>query len=65
MNTKSMASIRLEEGRVEQEVPPQVEQVPQGAQVHQVTIVEGGNDDPVVSPEFSNRDIRVDLLALV
>ena len=42
MNTRRMASRRLEEERVNKEVPPQVEQVPQGSQG-----VQGARDSQV------------------
>ena len=47
-----------------EEIPPQVEQVPLGSKVHQVPIVEGGNDVLVAPPELSNSDIKEALLAL-
>ena len=55
------------------EIPPKVEQDkqgPQGSQGYQgvhgdhVPILEGGNNVPVVAPEFSNSDIREAMLVL-
>ena len=76
MNTRRMAARRLEEERVNEEVPPQVEkveQVPQGGQGIQgdqnsqvtpkgdpITNVEGG----IEVPKMSNRDIREALIAI-
>ena len=63
-----MASRRLEEERMNEEIPPQVEQVPQdgqgvqGAQVppqgDDIPNVEGGNEVPVVHSDLTNQDIR-------
>ncbi|TMW95587.1 hypothetical protein EJD97_008631 [Solanum chilense] len=64
MNTRRMTARRLEEGKVNEEIPPQVEQVLQGARNTQVPIVEGGNDVPVVPLEMTNGEIRETLLAL-
>ena len=64
MNTRRTSDRRVEEKDVQEEIPPQVEevkQVPQDAQGDQVPNVEGGNDDPL---ELSNRDIREALIAL-
>ena len=57
MNTRKKPARRVEDNEVQEEIPPQVEdvkQVPQGAQGDQVPIV-GEVNDP---PELSNRDIR-------
>ena len=54
---------RVEENEVQEEIPPQVEDVepvPQGAQCDQVPIMGGGDD----VPELSDRDIREAFLAL-
>ena len=59
-----MSARRLEEGRVDEEVPPQVEQVPQGAQGDQIPIVGRGNDVSVVPPEMTNGDTREALITL-
>ncbi|TMW93482.1 hypothetical protein EJD97_011599 [Solanum chilense] len=64
MNTRRTLSRRVDENDVHEEVPPQVEQVPQGAQGDQVPIVGGGDDVSVVPPELSNSNIRETLLAL-
>ena len=61
MNTRRTLSRRVDENDVHEEVPPQVEQVPQG---DQVPIVGGGNDVSVVPPEFCNSNIREALLGL-
>ena len=58
---RRILSRRVDENDVHEEVPPQVEQVPQG---DQVPIVGGGNDVSVVPPEFCNSNIRESLLAL-
>ena len=67
MNTRRTPVRIVKENDVHEKIPPQVEQVPQGAQVppqgDQVSIVEGGNDFSVVPPDLS-RDIREALLAL-
>ena len=49
---------------VQEEIPPQVEEVEQVPQGDQVPFLGGGNDVPVVAPELSNSDIRDTLLAL-
>ncbi|TMX05787.1 hypothetical protein EJD97_024853 [Solanum chilense] len=67
MNTRRSPARRVEENEVQEEIPPQVEEVeiiPQSAQSDQVPIVEGGNDVPVVPLELTNREIREALLAL-
>ena len=51
MNTMRMTTRRLEEGKENEEIPPQVEQVLQGTQVAEVEkapIVGGGNKVLVV-----------------
>ncbi|TMX02342.1 hypothetical protein EJD97_021900 [Solanum chilense] len=60
MNTRRTVARRVEEKDVNDEKPPQVEQVPQG---DKVLIVEGGNNIPMVPPELTNRDIREVLLS--
>ncbi|TMX05337.1 hypothetical protein EJD97_024185, partial [Solanum chilense] len=71
MNTKRMASTKLDEGRVNEEVPPQVKQVlqgtqrAQGAQGVQLPIRGQGNEVIVVPPEMTNREIRDALLTFV
>ncbi|TMW89911.1 hypothetical protein EJD97_016460 [Solanum chilense] len=71
MNTRRTSARILEENDVNEEIPPQVEQVIQGdqaAQVYQgdqVPIVGGGNDVLVVPPKMTNGDIREALLTLV
>ena len=60
MNTRRILVKKVEENDGQEEIPPQVEeveQVPQGAQVYQVSIVGGGDDDP---PKLSYWDIRED-----
>ena len=65
-----MAARMLEEERMNEEIPPQVEQVPQdgkgfkGAQGGQVSPqgdripnVEGGNEVPVVHSDLTNQEI--------
>ena len=51
-----------------EEIPPQLEKFPQGAQVplqgDQVLIVEGVNDASVVSLELTSKEIREALLPL-
>ncbi|TMW81050.1 hypothetical protein EJD97_012431 [Solanum chilense] len=68
MNTRRMASKRFEEGRVNEEVPPQVEKVIQGSQIPaqgvQVTIGGEGNEVRLVPPEMTNGEIREALLDL-
>ncbi|XP_015087016.1 uncharacterized protein LOC107030146 [Solanum pennellii] len=68
MNTRRTPDRRVEKNDVHEEIPPQVEQVPQGDQVppqgDQVPIVEGGNDVPIVPPELSIRDIREALFSV-
>ncbi|TMW86493.1 hypothetical protein EJD97_021303 [Solanum chilense] len=76
MNTTRMDARRLEEGRVNKNIPPQVEKVEkvlkgaqrcQGAQSSrnaQVPIVEEGDDVLVVPPEMTNREIRESLITL-
>ena len=58
---------RIEENDLQEESPPQVEQVeyvPQSCQGDQIPIVGGGYYVPVVPPELSNSDIKEALLAL-
>ena len=73
MTTRRMAAKRLEEGRVNVEIHPQVEQVLQGvegdqgarrARNAQVPIVEGGNDVLVVPSKLTDREIREVVLVL-
>ena len=59
-----MTSKRLEEGGVDEEFPPQVQQVKQGAQDIQVPIERQGNEVLVVSLEMTNGEIREDLFTL-
>ena len=57
MNTKRTPTRRLYENEMQQEIPPQAQevlQVPEDALCDQVHIVAGADDDP----ELSNRDIR-------
>ena len=67
MNTRRMVVKRLGEERMIEEIPYQVEKVPQdgkgvqGSQGDHVPNMEGGNEYP---SELSNRDIREALLAL-
>ena len=73
MNTRRMAARRLEEERVNQDVPPKVEQVPQGGQGVQgskvppqgdnIPNVEGVNEVPVVHLKFTSQEIREALMA--
>ena len=71
-----MAGRRLEEERVNEEIPPQVkqvEQVPQGGQGVQgskvppqgdnIPNVEGVNEVPVVHLKFTSQEIREALMA--
>ena len=57
MNTRRTPARRFEKNDVHEDIPPQVEQVPQGdkgsqgVQDDEVSIVEGGNDVLVVPPE--------------
>ena len=60
MNTRRTPDRRVEENEIQEEIPPQVEEVEQGAQGDQVPIVGGSYD----LPELCNRDIREALLAL-
>ncbi|TMX03198.1 hypothetical protein EJD97_017733 [Solanum chilense] len=59
---------RLEEGRKDEEVPPQVEPVPEVVQVPPQSVIFPigcqGNEVPVVSPEMTNGEIREALLTL-
>ena len=73
MNTRRKPTRIVEENDVHGEIPPKVEQDkqgPQGSQGYQgvhgdhVPILEGGNNVPVVAPEFSNSDIREAMLVL-
>ena len=68
MNTRGMATRRLEEERVNEEVPPRVKHVQQGVQVppqgYHVRIVGEGNEVPVVPPKITIWDTRETLLAL-
>ena len=60
MNTRRILVKKVEENDGKEEIPPQVEeveQVPQGAQVYQFSIVGGGDDDP---PKLRYWDIRED-----
>ena len=52
MNTRRTPATRVKENDVHQEIPPQVEQVLQGAQGDQVPIVGGDNDVRVVPPRI-------------
>ena len=65
---RKTSSRRVEENDVNEEIPPQVEQVlqygqgVQGAQVppqgDDIPNVEGGNEVPVVHSDLTNQDIR-------
>ncbi|TMX03369.1 hypothetical protein EJD97_016770 [Solanum chilense] len=57
-----MATRRLKEEGVNDEVSPQVEKVPQG---EKVPILGKGNEVPVVPPDMTRGDIRETLHALV
>ena len=72
-----MAARRLEEERMNKEIPPQVEQVDKvpphvqgvkGSQVppqgNHIPNVEGGNEVSVVHPDLTNKEIREAFLAL-
>ena len=63
MYTRRMAARRLEDERVDEEIPPQVEQVHQGAQVVKVPIKDQRNEVEVVPPGM-NREIREALVSL-
>ena len=52
------------ERRVNEEIPPQVEQVLQGTQGVQDPIGGEGNDISVVPPNMTNGEIRETLIAL-
>lgn len=59
-----MAARRLEDGWVEQELPPQVEKTKQVSQGDQVLLGGQGNDASVVSLEITNGEIREVLLVI-
>ena len=67
MHARRTPARRVVENDVNEEIPPQVEKVLQGAQDvedDQVPIVGGGNEVPVVPPEMTNGEIRGALLIL-
>ena len=70
MITRRMVARRLEKGRVNEEIPPQVEEVQpvlqgdQGARGVQVPIGGQGNEVSVVPTEMTNGEIREAFLAL-
>ena len=47
-----------------EEILPQVEQVPPGAQVDQIRTVGGDNEVHVVPPDITNKEIRDPLVTL-
>ncbi|TMX04500.1 hypothetical protein EJD97_008041 [Solanum chilense] len=70
MNARTTPSRRVEEIEVNEEIPPQVEQVEkvhegaQGARNARVSIVEEGNDVPLVTWEMTYGEIKEALLIL-
>ena len=70
MNTRRTPDRRVEENDMNEEIPPPVEQVPQGDKGAQgsrdaeVPIVGDGNDVPVVPPEMTSGEIREAFLIL-
>ena len=50
MNTRRMVSIRLEEGRENEDIPPLVEKVDKGSNGDQFHIMGGSNDIPLDPP---------------
>ncbi|TMW97372.1 hypothetical protein EJD97_005671, partial [Solanum chilense] len=61
---RRMVARRLEEGRVEEDVPPHVEQVCQGHQGDKVRIKGQVNEFPMVPLEMTNDEVREALITL-
>ena len=70
INTRRTPIRRVEDNNVNEEIPPQVEQVEQflqgaqGGTKYQVPIVEEGNDVPVNPPEMTSGEIKEAFLIL-
>ena len=64
MNTRRTLPRIVEDNDVNEEIPPQVEQVLQGAQGDQVPVVGGGNGVPVVPPDMTNGEVTEALFLL-
>ena len=61
MNTRRTPARRVNKNDVNEDIPPQVDQVSQG---DQVPIMGGGNDVLVVPSEMTNGEIREALITL-